>query len=131
MTVVLGRVALTTNRALPAGPSGESDPATRLYAKNGLVVASDSTFQLVVPRAWRSRVAIGWGSGAPHVARFVIPRCDGGGAAWLAFAGGYWARDRACVPLLVQARHRTVRVHVGVGAACPGQQPPPPPLRPS
>jgi len=59
--VVLGRLALPTGNALQAGPSGESDPGARLFAKAGLVVKSGAEFELAVPRRWQGRLAIGWG----------------------------------------------------------------------
>ena len=43
--------------------------------------------------------------------------------AWLGFAGGYWVRSPACVPVLVRAGGQTRQVHIGIGAPCPGPRP--------
>jgi len=51
------------------------------------------------------------------------------GAHWLVFPGGYWVHRPLCLPLLVTAHGETERVRIGVGAACPGQEPPPEPSR--
>ena len=125
---VLGRVALPTGRALGAERQPDSTaPATTYWAKQGLVVRSGARLKVVVPRAWRGRLAIGWGSPARPTQRLVVPGCEGGTApgGWLAYAGGFWVKAPACVPLIVEAGHHRQRVHVGVGAACPGQDPPP------
>src|SRR5262245_45530670 len=51
MTVFLGAVALPTGRVLQTRTSGESDPAARLFAKQGLVVRVGAVVDLRVSRA--------------------------------------------------------------------------------
>jgi hypothetical protein len=125
-TIVLGRVALPTGYALQAAPSGEDDSNTRLFAKQGLLVKPGSTFELIVPDEWKGRLTIGWGSPAQRTARLEVRGCQSKSSMatqWLAYAGGYWVRDPACVALIVKAAHKMQRVRIGVGEACPGQDP--------
>lgn len=125
---VFGRVALTTGRALQANRSGDPDPAASLFAKDGLLIRPGASFELIVPRAWRGRLSIGWGSPAIRTEHLVVS-CPHDGARpsreWLAYAGGYWVREAACVPLIVKVAKKKTRVHVGVGAPCRGQDEPP------
>lgn len=136
-TIVLGRVALTTRHALQANSSGESDPAARLFAKDGLEVKEHSPVELIVPRPWRDRLSISWGNTA-RTTHLRVRSCPGGTGRversggfgphlpWMAWAGGYSVSKPACVPLIVKVGEKTRRVHIGVGAPCPGQRPPPP-----
>jgi uncharacterized RDD family membrane protein YckC len=104
----------------------------RYWAKTGLDIKAGASFELVVPPEWRGRLSIAWGNGAPRTTRLQVAACrwmaspsqSSPARAWLGFAGGYWVRNPACVSLLVRAGHQTRRVHIGIGAACPGQSPP-------
>lgn len=134
-SIVFDRVALPTGRALQANRSGESDPARRLFAKNGLYVRGGASFDLVVPDEWRGRLTLGWGGKKGSHLR--VPECRPTGAVdqpsnyksevWLAYAGGYWVPEPACISMVVRAGQAEQTVRIGVGASCPGQGPPPPP----
>jgi hypothetical protein len=128
-----GPVALPIRFALGAVLlPNEPDPNARYWAKTGLDIKAGASFELVVPPEWRGRLSVGWGNGAPRTTRLQVAACrwmpspsqSSPARAWLGFAGGYWVRNPACVSLLVRTAHRTRRVHIGVGAACPGQSPP-------
>lgn len=128
LTVVSGQVALPTRKALQANASGEAAPSSRLFAKVGLFVASGASFELIVPDGWVGPIAIGWGSPGTRTTHLKVSGCSATGSAdaWLVFAGGFWVGEPACVSLLVRAAgNQDVTVHIGVGAACPGQAPPP------
>ncbi|HSO95799.1 MAG TPA: hypothetical protein VLV81_07130 [Acidimicrobiia bacterium] len=136
-TTVSGTVALTTRAALGAGPGGDaSDPNARFFAKDGLQFRTGASFDLRVPPEWRGRVSLGWGNPAPRTTHLRVAGCawtpspsqSSPRGTWLAFAGGYWVRQPACVSVLVTVGHRTRRVHIGIGVACPGQIAPPVPL---
>jgi hypothetical protein len=125
---VLDAVALPTGDALGAYDSG--DPTTpALFAKTGLLVRAGHPFELAVAPSAGNDVAIGWGNRSFQPSpRFVVPSCpDTYGTGWLAYPGGYWADRPLCLPLTVSAAGREQEVRIGVGTACPGQEPPPSP----
>jgi hypothetical protein len=136
MRVVLGVVALPTaphlRRALQTALTRSRDPASRLFAKWGLVVRAGARLELTVPARLRDRMSIGWGNaGEGHVGSTIsVPGCGGGqGKRWLDFAGGYWVHSTICAPLIVSAHGLRRRVWIGIGRACPGQLPPPQPTQ--
>jgi hypothetical protein len=47
---------------------------------------------------------------------------------WLVYPGGYSVSQAACVSLIVRTGQTEQTVQIGVGASCPGQAPPPPPV---
>jgi hypothetical protein len=129
----LGQVALPTRSALGAVLlPNEPDPNARYWAKTGLDIKAGASFELVVPPEWRGRLSFGWG-GVRQITQLDVSGCpwmpspsqSSPAGEWLGFAGGYWVRHPACVSVLVRAGHRTRRVHIGIGATCPGQSPPP------
>jgi len=122
--------------ALPTSSSATSALQTRardevgglrLFAKTGLLVKAGAEATLVVPQDWRGRLAIGWDNKgeAQPVAVFQVGPCDVRLGEWLAFPGGFYVEDASCVPLLIRDGEDEHRVHVGVGAPCEGQEPPP------
>ncbi len=121
-TIIFGRAGLTTTRVLQTAASGEPAPQPRLFAKNGLLVAADARFELVVPDAWKSRLSIGWGSPGPRTSDLVVAGCKPDKATdhWLGYAGGFWVDTPACVPLIVKTAGRQQLVHIAVGTPCRG-----------
>lgn len=128
LQVVLGVVALPASPrygALGTALLSSGQGPHRLFAKTGLVIKPGATFELVVPASLAGRLGIGWGSPAVPDPQVLVDKCaNPAGTGWLAYAGGYWIDHPACVPIIVKAGGRQQTVHVGVGAACPGQQPP-------
>jgi hypothetical protein len=128
--VVFGLVGLPTSDrmrvALQTSASGDADPSARLFAKTGLLVKVDASLELVAPDESADAPWIGWGSPAKRTRRLIVGHCPGS-SQWHAFAGGFWVRNPGCMALLVRAGHQERRVTIGVGAACPGQLPPPAP----
>ena len=121
-------VALPTSaagRAIQVSDSGEAT-APALFAKTGLLIRAGHAFDMDVPTHPGDRLAIGWGNVAFRPsARFAVPACpDRYGTGWLAYPGGYWVDRPVCLPVTVRAGGREQVVHIGVGTACPGQQPP-------
>jgi hypothetical protein len=127
LTVVFDQVALPTRSALQvnADPS-EPDPGARWWAKVGLFVARGSSFELIVPAEWIGHLSMNWGSPGERTTHLYVSGCDPTRAetAWVVFAGGFQVDKPACVPLLVRAGDFEQLVHIGVGAACPGQSAP-------
>ncbi len=117
--VVLPKVALQANR------TGEFDPSAKWFAKVGLFVRSGASFMLSVPDDWMGRLSIGWGSPATRTMNLHVSGCTSD-IRWLVFAGGFWVDEPSCVPIVVNSGSQQETVQIGVGAACPGQAPPPP-----
>jgi hypothetical protein len=137
-SIILDGVALPTGRALQANRSSSSDPNEKLFAKDGLFIRRGASFDLVVPEAWRGRLAVGWGSYTKPTSHLRVPGCRPTQRMpsssrwalsddWLVYPGGYSVSQAACVSLIVRAGHTEQTVQIGVGASCPGQSPPPSP----
>jgi hypothetical protein len=60
--VVLGKVALATKKAFGASRIHDGNPRRNFFAKQGLLIKPGASLELIVPAAWESRVAIGWGN---------------------------------------------------------------------
>ena len=132
LQVVLGVVALPTSKAedsaLQTALTGDRY-LPRLFAKTGLLVRTGTDFQILVPSGSGSRLGIGWGSAATPSKAVVVDHCSAAGKRghWMHFAGGYWLDRPACVALQVRTAQKSETVHIGLGAPCPGQRPPPQP----
>jgi hypothetical protein len=125
--VVLGVVALQASPGAPAlqtSRSGDGHGPLRLFAKTALLVRPGTTFELIVPDQFSSRLSIGWGAPGPPSHRVLVSNCAGAGDGWLVYAGGFWIDHPACVPIIVRAAGQQQQVNIGVGTACPGQRPP-------
>jgi hypothetical protein len=135
-SVILDGVSLPTGRALQANP--DSDPHATLFAKDGLLIRRGAAFDLIVPDSWRGRLTVTWGSLAKPTGHLRVPGCRptqrmpsssrwDPSDDWLVYPGGYFVSQAACVSVVVKAGQREQTVQIGVGAACPGQSPPPSP----
>src|SRR5437016_2727275 len=92
-----------------------------------MFVSTDTAVELRVADEWRGKLSFGWGQPADrHLERIRIPACAASRAAgtWLAFTGGYYVADPACVAIIVTVGQAEQRVEIGVGAPCAGQEPP-------
>jgi hypothetical protein len=121
--VLLGRVALPPQRWFRSGPRYSSRHLPLpYYAKAGLEVRADrAPFEIAVPAAWRGRLGLGWGEDQPPTYASVIhvPRCAPVlGHAWVWWAGGYFLRRPACVPVIVRSRARSTELRLAIGRAC-------------
>ena len=136
-SIILDSVALPTGRALQANQSRNSDPLAKLFAKDGLFIRRGASFELLVPEQWRGRLAVGWGSPGLPTTHLRVPGCRPTQRMpsssrwdltdqWLMYPGGYSVPQVACVSVVVKAGQAEQTVRIGVGAACPGQSPPPP-----
>ena len=110
----------TSDTALQTSLSGDADPTRRLFAKSGLLLRTGEHAELSSEDAW-----LAWGSNAVD-RRLDAGPCQGE-PGWLAFAGGYLVSDPGCVAVTVTVDGEDFPYTVGVGAPCPGQQPPPAP----
>jgi hypothetical protein len=120
------RVVLGVVSAAPANLWGSEPVRTHkrpwgYWQKAGLGVRMGTPTVLVrVPPAWRRRVAITYGTTA-IVSALWIARCPAR-SAWSLYAGGFYLRAPACVPLVFQVRRRTATVWFGVGRTCPASR---------
>jgi hypothetical protein len=89
------------------------------WRKAGLVIQAGSPLVRVsVPKAWRDRVAIGWGGVGP-LSSLQVEACAPPPAFWYAFSGGFSLSTRsACVPLRIQVAERSTTVRFGIGRRC-------------
>ena len=94
----------------------------RAWRKAGLAIRTGSAPVVVsVPRAWRKRVAITWGGTGP-VEALRIEGCPPPATAWSVYAGGFYLRAPACVPLVFRVGSRRTTVRFGVGRRCPASR---------
>jgi hypothetical protein len=118
--IVFGRIAMP--RPFLANVSKEDYPL-RYWAKAGIFVRPGSRpVDLIVPVAWRNRLAIGWGEGDDSggvASSLRITGCAAYGRKWLPYAGGFHLSAPACVPLIVRTGGRSQTMHFGVGRRCP------------
>jgi hypothetical protein len=90
------------------------------WRKAGLVVrAGRVAITVSVPKEWRSRLAITWGTSTSVVSSLRIAACPSPPNVWNAYAGGFYLRSRAaCVPLVFRVGQRRATVRFGVGRSC-------------
>ncbi|MEV4121398.1 hypothetical protein [Micromonospora sp. NPDC049645] len=100
--------------------AGEADPAARLFAKWGLVVRAGRIVDLRLAPGWQGRAWLGWGGTGTPAATATVHACapDDGPAQWMAFVGGTWVAQAACVPLIVTSNGQDERVDLGIGVPC-------------
>jgi hypothetical protein len=118
--VVLGLASVPPPRIQRAATTGVS--SWKYFSKWGMAIRSGASVTVSVPTAWRSRVAITWGSSTPIVStlRFAVCRSAGGKKQpWNAYPGGFYLdTPTACVPLTFTAGHRSRTVRFGIGKSC-------------
>lgn len=128
--VVLGTLALPDPTNAPALQTARqpdpTSPVLSLFAKAGLGVRLGSRWRLVVPPAAQDHLRIGWGS--PGTSTVVIPPAacsQTSRTGWFWYPGGYWTDKPGCYAVIVEVgEDQRQQVNVGVGAPCPGQEPP-------
>jgi hypothetical protein len=111
--VLFDRVAVPPRDLLQVVRVGGRWPYWR---KAGVLVrASSPLVTIAVPPAWRSRAALTWGdSGVVAALRFAPCSTH----RWNAYAGGFYVRRPACIPLTVSVDGRTTEVRFGIGRRC-------------
>lgn len=92
----------------------------RYWLKSGIVVRGGGpAVTIIVPRAWRNRLAIGWGNRDGAFSRLTIAGCGSSSKVGLAYAGGFMLRDpSACAPLVFRVGNRSTMLRFGLGRAC-------------
>jgi hypothetical protein len=106
---VLRQVVRTTSRRWPFSQKAGLD-----------IHPTHKTVTVVVPKAWRKRVAIDWGNARPPVSTLKFQPCPYGNLGWNGYAGGFsLSKRRECVPLLFKVASRSRIVRFGFDRRCP------------
>lgn len=103
----------------PRGRQGDSGTRTEglTFIKFGLFVRSDRDVRLGVESDDQTMVLMEWGGVEPAEQLKVGP-CPTESHNWLAFAGGVWISEPACLDLVVSSRSSTVRHPLDIGSKC-------------
>jgi len=114
---------LETHQLGRRGPDGDPD-SSRRFAKMGLLICPDTTFELHVGPGSQGNALIGWGNvGDPGpVGSLSVDGCTWD-AAWSVFAGGVWVLEPDCVNLLVVTASGQTELDLPIGASCPQPAP--------
>jgi hypothetical protein len=117
--LVLGVVSVPPVYLRQVVPTGRRPWA--YFRKNGLVIRGGSPpVDVLVPKAWRTRVRIGWGDGGGSSLRFASCPPVGREKPGNAYAGGFHLRTRsACFPLIFRVGERSETIRFGIGRRCP------------
>jgi hypothetical protein len=117
---VFGRIAMPASFV---GQLTKENYPLRYWIKAGIFVRPGSRpVDLIVPVAWRNRLAIGWGEGDESggvASTLRVMGCLAYGRKWLPYTGGFHLSAPACVPLIVRTAGRSQTMHFGLGRRCP------------
>ncbi len=121
--LLFGRVALPRFVSVPRPPRRDNGPYPFWMKTPILIRWGAGPVDVVVPRAWRERVAVRWGYPHPTAwaARFVrcpLPKVGKPWSQWIAYAGGVYLRESACVPLIVRVGDRSTTARLSIGRRC-------------
>ncbi|NDL60657.1 hypothetical protein [Phytoactinopolyspora mesophila] len=106
------------------GSASELPSGGWFFAKAGLVVRGGRHVELLVPPEYADDLRIGWGGHPSSPGISVLADCPGHDY-WLAFAGGYWVSEPGCYTLHIRVDGEPEEeAGIGIGAPCPGQEPP-------
>jgi hypothetical protein len=118
--IVFGRISMP---ARFLGQVAKEDYPLRYWAKAGILIRPGSRpVDLIVPVAWRNRLAIEWGAGGDSggvASSLRITGCAAYGRKWLGYPGSFHVSAPGCVPLIVRTGGRSQTLHFGVGRRCP------------
>jgi hypothetical protein len=122
--VVLGDVSVATENAAERVAPVDLGGATgwRYWEKSPVSVRAGKVgVTVTVPRAWRSRVELTWGTRGRVGSEAKFGGCADGppASAWNIYAGGFYLTSRsACVPIVIRAGGRTSTVRFAFGKRC-------------
>jgi hypothetical protein len=94
-------------------------PDIPMYAKVWLWVHAGKTATLQLPRESGARMMWSNTETKPVGDTFEVPACSSSEGAWLAFPGGFYVTERACLTLSVTANGKTQTIDVPIGKRCP------------
>jgi hypothetical protein len=135
-TIVDNAVALpsTNQPALQVVPVDKSSPASQdepladgksYWAKQGIAVLGGHRVELSVAPEVADKIRIGWGHAPSTGSTSAVADCPSP-EEWLGFPGGYSVREPGCYTIHARVDDKAKQqVDIGIGAPCPGQDPPP------
>lgn len=90
------------------------------WQKAGLAIhPTRKAVSVIVPRAWRERVAIVWGNSESPGKSLKFQPCPYGHLGWNGYAGGFYLlKRRECVPLIFKVANRSKIVRFGFDKRC-------------
>jgi hypothetical protein len=118
--IVLRRAALPRKNLSPLVVyQPQVNAAYPFRAKQGIQIrAGHSDVRMIVPARFRSVVALSW-AGAPLATELVFRGCSRGiDSQWLAFAGAFYLKHRACISLIVRVGSRRAVALFALGRPC-------------
>jgi hypothetical protein len=116
--------------ALQTALTGNDEQTARLFAKTPLLVKAGAQAEVIVPSSLVGSVEFEWGNtvNRARTTDLTVGPCPAPTPdTWLVYPGGYYVPRPQCVQVIVRAGGIDTTISVGVGVACPGQQPPPQP----
>ncbi|MEQ1874335.1 MAG: hypothetical protein ABL953_11460 [Ilumatobacteraceae bacterium] len=106
---------------LQRGRTGTDYDPESLYtfSKMGLLIRPGATFQIHVAPDSLGNALIEWNIEDEHlVGSIAVSSCPGDPSVWLAYPGGVWTLEPACVELIVITADATGTIRLPVGVAC-------------
>ena len=122
------QTAASDHVAMQTAATSSGDPSARLFAKAALMVKRGARAEIIGPPASMGSLSVEWGNttNRARTAHLTVGPCEGPDS-WLVYPGGYYVPDPSCVHVNVRVAGIDHSTAVGVGAPCPGQEPPPQP----
>jgi hypothetical protein len=110
-----------SDRVLEPVEQASGDGPTRLFAKWGLLVRTDTTVDVSLLPGWDGRARLHWGDTDFEPATSVrVVSCgeEPGADRWTVFAGGTWVIEPDCVPLRITTATGETTAEVSIGTPC-------------
>ena len=120
---VVALPAAPTLSALQTSRRDAADGTKFYFAKTGLWWRGNAEVEISVAPEFQPRLAIGWG-GPAAPAYSINANCGLSDDDWMVAAGGYWVTEPMCAAVIVRSGAHEQRINLGIGKACPGQNPP-------
>lgn len=115
--VVMDRIAVPAKHFRGPPVRLRTGSGLRYWAKAGLLVRPGTApVDVIVPAAWRSRLATEWGDSA--AASVIRIRGCKSAERWLVYTGGFYLRRPACVPLVIKVGTRKAHLRFAIGRDC-------------
>jgi len=100
---------------------GRSSTDGRRFSKMGLIIRPGTTFQIHVAPTSQGNALIHWGNAGINdpSESIAVESCGGDPETWIAFPGGVWTLEPACVTLLVTTEVEREQLELPISMTCP------------